>query len=479
MKPIGQDRGVGRASRAVVFCALVLALGCREEASEEIAPEPRVWPAGRLVDVAVSAAELAIVLASDGRIFTTRDAGSSWALAPRPAVDALRGVAMASPEVGWVFGPGVVLKTEDAGRRWRRQRLPGRAADLDLRALAVVDDERAILVGAEGLRLRTRDGGALWERASLEPIVPEEPAPTLVAIECVGDRSGRCVSIDREIRFTADAGESWQTIESADAIAIEPIDFAFGRVEVPEEAALRLAAAVLSRPRQAEIRWRIEAGLSAAELDQIGDASDPGTLFALIEARTEELRLALEAAGVDPSQIEMQAAPPWDYVDRVDDDPTVLARYWVGRTALGARARIRTQERVAVRALAMSSMEQGIAVAAAGRGLRSDRVDQRWQPIQVGVPYDLLDVALVAGRAIAVGQQGGVWRSDDRLQDWARQEVIASEGVFETLRAVDFDPDGRVGLAVGEHGRLLRSLDAGETWQLLSPAAQEDRLSVR
>lgn len=479
MRRIGQGRGVGSGTRAVLLCALVFALGCRDETSNELATEPRVWPAGRLVDVALPAADVAIVLASDGRIWTTRDAGDSWALAPRPAVGALRGVSMANPEVGWAFGPGVVLRTDDGGRRWRRQRLPGRAADLDLRALGVVDGERAILVGADGLRLRTRDGGALWQRASLEPIVPEEPAPTIVAIDCTGDRSGRCVSMDREIRFSGDAGESWKIIEAADAIALDPIEFAFGRVELPEEAALRLAAAVLSRPRQAEIGWRIEAGLSPAELEQIGDESDPSALFALIEARTEELRLALEAAGVAPGRIETRAPPPWDYVDRVDDDPAVLARYWVGRTELGARARVRTWEQVAVRALAVDSVDRAIAVAAAGRGLRSDRLDQHWQPIEIDVSYDLLDVVLVAGRAIGVGQQGGVWRSDERMQDWARQDVVAGEAVFETLRAVDFDPDGRVGIAAGEHGRLLRSLDGGESWQLLSPAAQGDQLSVR
>ena len=479
MKRIDQAGGLGRVALAVVGCACCLVFGCREEASDAIAPAPPIWPTGRLVDVAVPAADLVIVLASDGRLYTSRDVGESWTLAPRPAVGALRGVVMASRERGWAFGSGVVLRTEDGGRRWRRQRLPGRAADLDLRALGVVDGERAILVGANGLRLRTLDGGALWQRASLEPIVPAEPAPTLAAIDCTGGPSGRCVSIDREIRLSADAGGSWQVIEPADAIAVEPIDFAFGRVELSEEAALRLAAAVLARPRQAEIRWRVEAGVSAAELDRIGEESDPSALFALIEARAEEVRLALEAQGVPPSRIETRAPPPWDYVDRVDDDPSVLARYWADRTKLGARARVRTRERVAVRALAVSPTDRAIAVAAAGRGLRSERIDQRWQPIGIDVPYDLRDVAWVAGRAIAVGQQGGVWRSDADLEKWTRQDILAAEGLFETLLAVDFDPDGLVGFAVGEQGRLLRSLDGAEEWELLVPPAQGDQRSVR
>lgn len=465
--------------RAVVVCLIGLGLACHEESSEVARPVSPIWPSGSLVDVSVPADGRAVVVASDGRIFLTRDAGDHWEIASRPAVEGLRGVVMASPEVGWAFGAGVVLRTDDGGRRWRRQRLPARAADLDLRALGVVDGRRALLVGAAGLRLLTRDAGGLWQHASIEPSVPDQPAPTLAAVECLADGSGRCISVDREVRFSADAGDSFTVVDRADSLVLAPIEFAFGRVEIPEEAGLRLAAAVVSRPRKAEIRWRIEAGLGVSELDEIGGERDASALFALVEARAEELRLALEAAGVDPDRIETSAPPPWDYVDRVDDDPAVLARYWAGRTALGSRARIRTRERIGVRALALDGMDLGLVVGAAGRGLRSLRVDARWEPVAIDVPYDLLAVDLVGGQAVAVGQQGGIWRSDDRLEDWARLELEGGEQVFETLRAVDFDPEGRFGLATGEHGRLLRSLDGGRTWRLLAPPPQENRLSRR
>ncbi|MCP4905531.1 MAG: hypothetical protein GY910_11175 [bacterium] len=437
------------------------------------------WPKGDLVDVAVPAADHAIVLSADGRIHTTRDGGASWRAAHVPAVGPLRGVSMAGTRIGWAIGGGVILKTDDGGRRWRRQRLPGRAADLDLARVAVIDSERALAVGGAGTRLRTVDGGAAWQDHSLESEPTGEVVPAFVDVACAPDRSGRCWSVDREIRFSADAGASWQILEIADGMNVDPVDFGFDRVEVPESVALRIREAAERRPRAADLRWRIDVGLSALEIDRIGGARDPSALFALIEARIAEVRLTLEALGVGADQIEALAAPPWAYEDVLDDDPELLSRFWSARLEVGARARIHTREQISIAALVVDSLGFGIGVGRSRRGLRTVRADTLWSPVALAVSHDLLDVDAAADRVIAVGLQGGLWISNDRGDSWQRHEAEGAGVSSEALRSVSFDPEGRHGFVVGAHGTLLRSRDGGASWRALTPPTQADSARFR
>lgn len=464
---------------SITWIALALTLACHEGDSEGLEAIEVAWPEGDLIDVAVPAAEHAIVLSADGRIHTTRDGGGTWRLARVPAVGPLRGISMAGPRVGWAFGAGVILKTEDGGEGWWRQRLPGRAADFDFARIAAIDEERALVVGDAGLRLRTIDGGALWQDFSLVPVPPEEMPPSFVDLACAPDRSGRCWSVDRQIRFTPDAGASWRVLELEDAMSIPPVEFGFGQVEIPDAMALVIREAVAGRPHAADLRWVVDAGVSALEMDRIGDGRDPSALFDLVEARIAELRSMLEVLGVNEREIETRATPPWGYEDRIDDDPDVLVRYWSTRVEVGARGRVHTRERISVGAVDVDAAGNGIGVGRAGRGVRAVGADRRWRPVALDVPHDLFDVATTAERIIAVGLQGGLWASSDGGEIW--QSVGAAEaGVFfEALRSVSFDPGGRLGFVVGAKGRLLRSRDGGASWQLLARKTQADQPAFR
>ncbi len=468
-----------RERNAFAWFALTLTLACTDRAPEAPDTRPIDWPAGELLDVAVPAADHVIVLSADGPIHTTRDGGTSWQIAHVPAVGPLRGISMAGPRTGWAFGSGVILRTDDGGGRWRRQRLPGRGADFDLAALALIDEQRAIAVGGAGQRLRTIDGGAVWQESSLEATVPGERVPAFVDIHCASDRSGRCWSVDRVVRFSTDAGSSWRILRTEDALTIDPVDFGFDQVDVGESDVLRIRAVVEGRPRAADLRWRIDAGLSAGEIDRIGNARDPSALFALIEARAEEVRITLEASGIPEKRIEVVAAPPWGYEDLIDDDPDLLTRYWSTRIELGARTRISVREGISVTALDVDSQGFGIAVGRSGRGLRARRGDSIWSPIALTVPHGLLDVAVTEERVIAVGYQGGLWVSIDQGDSWQRVEPFGSGVSFDALRSISFDPEGRSGYVVGANGRLLRSRDAGSSWQTLVRPIQADQLRIR
>ncbi len=83
----------------------------------------------------------------------------------------------------------------------------------------------------------------------------------------------------------------------------------------------------------------------------------------------------------------------------------------------------------------------------------------------------LLDLAVAGPRLVAVGERGHILVSDDQGRSW-RQVPSPTRA---TLTGVFF-ADPRNGWAVGHLGTILRTIDAGESWQPL--AAGLDRESV-
>jgi len=81
----------------------------------------------------------------------------------------------------------------------------------------------------------------------------------------------------------------------------------------------------------------------------------------------------------------------------------------------------------------------------------------------------ILDIARAGERLVAVGERGHVLLSDDAGARW-RQVTVPTRS---TLTAVFF-PDARTGFAVGHDAVVLRSRDAGETWQLMYADVEEE-----
>jgi len=90
------------------------------------------------------------VVAADGEIHFSDDGGEVWQRAHAPAADGMSDLAMADAERGWAVGHGAILRTEDGGASWRHQRLPGDASRMRLAAVAAIDADRAVALGAAG-----------------------------------------------------------------------------------------------------------------------------------------------------------------------------------------------------------------------------------------------------------------------------------------------------------------------------------------
>lgn len=163
-------------------------------------PAMQVAPAQKsvLIDLA-RAGERLVAVGERGLVLLSDDHGQSWRQAAVPVSVSLSAVQFVDATHGWAVGhAGVVLASRDGGESWSVQldgvraaqieldaakaeqadavdqdsaeariqsaeRLLADGADKPLLALEFVDAQRGLIVGAYGLALQTRDGGASWQ----------------------------------------------------------------------------------------------------------------------------------------------------------------------------------------------------------------------------------------------------------------------------------------------------------------------------
>lgn len=188
----------GLLALAVVACLEAWAQGNVFRDPLDTPARPVAQPTRVMLMDAVGTADGAwVAVGRRGTIITSKDRGASWQQAQVPVATDLLAVSFASASKGWAVGhAGVVLHTDDGGRRWQRQ-LDGRAlAELLIQQYApaaqsgdpraqrdleeaqrfkedgpgrplfdvlFTDAQQGFAVGAYNLALRTRDGGRTWQ----------------------------------------------------------------------------------------------------------------------------------------------------------------------------------------------------------------------------------------------------------------------------------------------------------------------------
>lgn len=136
-----------------------------------VVPAAQVSHATRATMLAATRAGTRIVAVGDhGIILLSDDGGKSHRQAKSVPVDAtLTSVSFANETVGWAAGHwGTVLRTEDGGETWTRQRLDT-TQDRPLFAIRFSDPNHGVAVGLWSLVLVTEDGGKSWQTVELAP----------------------------------------------------------------------------------------------------------------------------------------------------------------------------------------------------------------------------------------------------------------------------------------------------------------------
>lgn len=119
---------------------------------------------------AASAGPRQVAVGEEGVVLLSDDGGRRWRQARSVPVSAtLTSVSFADARHGWAVGHwGVILATADGGETWTVQRLAV-GEDRPLFAVHFLDAEHGVAVGLWSLVLTTEDGGRTWTPRTLAP----------------------------------------------------------------------------------------------------------------------------------------------------------------------------------------------------------------------------------------------------------------------------------------------------------------------
>jgi len=183
------QRLVGAMLAAACFSTPVYA---EQDVLERNAP---IWKDNRFQGLVVTAlgkqGEKTVAVGERGLILISESAGAGWRQVKSPVTVTLTGVSFSDAETVWIVGHGgVLLKSTDGGVNWGKQldgkkiaalvleaasqpgadprfldeanRLVADGPDKPLLGVQFFDKNSGLIVGAYGLILGTRDGGATW-----------------------------------------------------------------------------------------------------------------------------------------------------------------------------------------------------------------------------------------------------------------------------------------------------------------------------
>jgi len=406
----------------------------------------------RLHAVAGGGAVLLAVGDSD-LVLRSEDEGASWQAVGTPLRAQWLAVAASAEGVGLMAGVvasfgapmPVVQRSVDAGRTW----LPSASPGWPVRALGFLSPTVVIAVGDNGQIARSGDAGVSWTTLPADPQrhrhlngLAIDSAMQLIA----SDDAGR-------VWTSSDEGQTWTARATTTNGPLLGVAFDAGSIVAVG------SASVVVQSEDGGTTWRNRGGVFA------------GPITGVAFATSQEV---WATAGSDRLLRSVDGGITWTAVP-----VPALARGTYHRLSFG-------------------SATQGLLVGSQGTVLRTIDGGQSFSRQTVGTAA-WLDVALNAvGRATMVGEAGGLAQSTDGGATW----VVRSSGTTASLNAVGYtsggetiavgggglilriDGDGQVrsvpspvsvdlydvafegnvGIAVGDAGTLLRTVDGGASW---------------
>jgi photosystem II stability/assembly factor-like uncharacterized protein len=160
-----------------------------------------------LLDLEV-AGPLIIAVGERGHILLSSDRGDHWQQVEVPTRSTLTAVWIDGRDRVWAVGhDGLILRSQDGGLSWARQRSSAEP-DRPLLDVWFADSEHGIAIGAYGLMLSTEDGGATWRDHG------DDDGPHANAIAQAPDGALYIAGEFGTISRSDDRGRTWQRLAS-------------------------------------------------------------------------------------------------------------------------------------------------------------------------------------------------------------------------------------------------------------------------
>jgi photosystem II stability/assembly factor-like uncharacterized protein len=435
-----------------------------------------------------------------GSIYTSADGGESWARAETNTKHLVYAVSMADDQRGWAVGQvGLVLRTEDGGLTWTPQPNDKVEQGVHLFAVQALDAQRAWAVGEWGTRIYTEDGGKTWQDRSLTVdethsqfvwLSVEDQARVRrgdPVFEDVGLNDVFCLPVDTErcwmigefgyVFYSDSGGRTWERGEILSGIQIDPIGLPHNTIELTEEQEERVAEFARAIADQQHLNVAIEPYVSEREIQELYRQGDPYPIFELVEARTQEVAIAVESAGILSDRVRRRGEPPWDYEDFLEEDPEFLDRYLEGRRKEEPSVAVEIAQNPYLFTIRFADEKQGYVAGLGGVVLRSEDGGRIWRYEEIGMRMALFSVqAFPDGRAIVVGEKGLIRVSGDGGATW--QPLAGFPEIFTFMRDIQFNEDNSVGYIVGQRALVLRSTDGGRSWERKLPKAMRTTMDL-
>jgi len=167
-----------------------------------------------LNDIYIFNRDTAIAVGDLGSVIKTTDGGGNWSVEHHTAgtLQDLKGVYFIDQLRGWAVGGNTLIKTEDGGSSWTEIQTN---TPLAMRAVHFVDIDTGIVIGDEGIILRTTDSGNSWDIRKIDNYIGNGwlDVFNLDAITFTDKQTGWIIGAGyygNQIYKTTDCGRSWQ-----------------------------------------------------------------------------------------------------------------------------------------------------------------------------------------------------------------------------------------------------------------------------
>ena len=249
-----------------------------------------------------------IVAGSVDGIYASADGGKNWmkangAMKDKPVTVLGLAIDLSNPEMVYAATlDRALLKSGDGGKTWSQVELPD--GEKTAASVAVHPfDSNLLYVGTPDAVLKTKNGGATWEKLAAQPKIAESIAidPVNPDAVYVGTSSG--------LYKTADGGASWKEIgaealgqKQVRKVAVSPSD---------SNAVYAVGAAGIYGSSDAGAKWReLSKGTSLANAMSIAfDPLDSGTIWAAASGGLYRTAVA-KGSGAAAASLAVAAAAP-------------------------------------------------------------------------------------------------------------------------------------------------------------------------